>query len=190
MALKNYYIILGISPTTSAEGVRGAFRRLAKKFHPDKAGGERTAFFQDITEAYEVLSDPEKRKLYNQKLTDENKRQKTIPIHRAPKQQEKRKDRFGANVLQMDAFLTVQEAFSGVTLNLRLSIPVQCPWCGGTGRDFFFSCIRCRGSGSTNMERSLEIELPPGLKHGDKIKSTIALSEENDLHLLIQVYII
>ncbi len=72
MALKNYYIIMGISPSTSAEEVRGAFRQLAKKFHPDKAGGERTAFFQEITEGYRVLSDPEKRKLYNQKLTEEN----------------------------------------------------------------------------------------------------------------------
>jgi DnaJ-class molecular chaperone len=190
MALKNYYIILGISPTTSAEGVRGAFRQLAKKFHPDKAGGERTAFFQDITEAYEVLSDPEKRKLYNQKLTDEKKRQKTIPIRPEPHQYGKREDHFRPNVLEMDVFLTVQEAFSGVTLNLRVSIPFQCLWCGGTGRDFFFNCIRCHGSGNINMKRSLEIKLPPRLKHGDRIKSMIALSEENYLHLLIQVYII
>jgi hypothetical protein len=40
------------------------------------------------------------------------------------------------------------------------------------------------------MKRSLEIELAPRLKHDDRIKSTIALSEENYLHLLIQVYII
>lgn len=187
MALKNYYIILGISPATSGEGVRGAFRRLAKKFHPDKAGGERTAFFQDITEAYEVLSDPEKRKLYNQKLKYEKE---TMPIHRAPKQHKKSNGHFASHVLEMDAFLTVKEAFSGVMLNLRLSIPVQCLWCGGTGHDFFFNCIPCRGSGKVTMEKSLEIDLPSRLKHGDKIKTTIAWSEENYLHLLIQVYII
>jgi DnaJ-class molecular chaperone len=190
MELKNYYIILGISPATSVEGVRGAFRRLAKKFHPDKAGGERTAFFQDITEAYEVLSDPEKRELYNQKLTDEKEKKKTISIHRAPKQHEKRKGHFDSHTLEMDAFLTVKEAFSGVTLNFRLSIPVQCLSCGGTVHDFFFNCIPCRGSGKITMEKSLEIDLPSRLKHGDKIKTTIAWSEENYLHLLIQVYII
>ena len=190
MALKNYYIILGIPPNSSAEGVRFAFRRLAKKFHPDKAGRERTALFQDITEAYEVLSDPEKRKVYNQKLSEENRNQKNIPVHQAPNQSEKRENHLSPNVLEMDAFLTVQEALSGLTFKLKLSIPVQCPWCGGTGRDFFFSCIRCHGSGNINMKRSLEIELPPRVKHGDRIKSTIAFSEENYLHLLIQVYII
>lgn len=187
MALKNYYIILGISPTTNAEGVRCAFRQLAKKFHPDKIGGEQTAFFQDITEAYEVLSDPEKRKLYNQKLTEEKKRQKTRSenVSRRPVGYE-----LSTNVLEMDAFLTVQEAFSGITLNLRLSIPVQCRWCGGTGRDFLFCCIRCRGSGLTTMEKPIAVNLPSRLNHGDRFKTSIFLSEENYLHLLIYVYII
>jgi DnaJ-class molecular chaperone len=217
MALKNYYIILGISPNTSAEEIRCAFRRLAKRFHPDKAGGGRTAFFQDITEAYEVLSNPEKRKLYNQKLKEENKKQKSIPVQRAPYQYENgginfRQNRAkmsfqqsepvagyrkrsvgyetGLNVLEMDAYLTPQEAASGVTLNLRLTIPAQCHWCEGTGRDFVFNCIRCNGSGILTMERPIEIDLPSRLIHGDLIKTTIALSKENYLHLLVEVYII
>jgi DnaJ-class molecular chaperone len=186
MALKNYYIILGISPNTSAEGVRGAFRQLAKKFHPDKAGGERTSYFQDITEAYEVLSNPEKRKLYNKKLTEEHKRQKNSSesIVRKP-------DAYGLSpkVLDLDAYLTHHEAFSGITLNLRLSIPAQCLRCKGTGRDFFFNCFRCGGSGIVTIEKFFDIVLPSGLMHGDKIRNTIALSEENYLHLLIHVYI-
>jgi DnaJ-class molecular chaperone len=222
MTIKNYYIILGISPNTCAEDIRFAFRRLAKQFHPDKAGGERTAFFQDITEAYEVLSDPQKRKLYNQKLKEEKKRHKNIPVHRAPDPQENRTKHFrskmsfqsipwedpgkniyvknsfqkpvnyefGSKVLEMDAYLTPQEAFSGVTFNLRLSIPVQCQWCEGTGRDFIFYCRQCYGSGVTTLERPIEIDLPPKLKHGEKIKATIALFEEKYLHLLIQVCII
>jgi DnaJ-class molecular chaperone len=226
MTLKNYYIILGISPNTSAEDIRFAFRRLAKKFHPDKAGGERTAFFQDITEAYEVLSDPQKRKLYNQKLKEEKKRHKNIPVHRAPDPQENRTKHFrsnmsskmsfhgipgeeseknnysknifqtsftyefGSKVLEMDAYLTPQEAFSGVTFNLRLSIPVQCQWCEGTGRDFIFYCRQCYGSGVTTLEKPIKIDLPTKLKHGERIKATIALFEEKYLHLLIQVCII
>jgi DnaJ-class molecular chaperone len=215
MALKNYYIILGISPNTSAEDIRFAFRRLAKKFHPDKAGGERTAFFQDITEAYEVLSDPKKRKLYNQKLTEENNKQKNIPVHRAPDPQEnitkhfrsnvsskmsfqsrsrrgpgKSNHEFGPDVLEMDAYLTPEEAFSGVAINLRLSIPAQCQWCEGTGRDFIFNCSQCFGSGVTTLQRPIMIDLPSRLKHGERIKASIVLSEKNYLHLLIQVYII
>ncbi len=226
MALKNYYIILGISPNTSAEGIRGAFRQLAKKFHPDKAGGEKTAFFQDITEAYEVLSDPEKRKLYNQKLTSETKRFQDIPVRQAPepfKRKEKdlsskqkyqphrkhespinNKDKnrpenvyqrhgwseFNRNILEMDAFLTPQEAFSGCTVDLTLSFPVQCMACAGTGRDFVFNCIRCGGRGYRIMKVPVEIDLPSRLTDGDNIKTTVALSQENYLHLLIHVYII
>lgn len=187
MAIKNYYIILGISPSASAEGIRGAFRQLAKKFHPDKAGCEKTAIFQDITEAYEVLSNPEKRKLYNQKLTEERKRQKFSPVNVSIKPVF-----FGydSNILEMDAFLTVQEAYEGTALNLRFSITVQCRWCGGNGYDFFFSCHRCRGSGLITRNKPIEIHLPPRLNHGDRIETFIDLSEKNYLHLSIHIYII
>jgi curved DNA-binding protein CbpA len=68
--MKNYYLILGISPQANAEGVRRAFREKAKKYHPDKTGQEGTSFFQDITEAYEVLSDPGRRSEYNRKFDE------------------------------------------------------------------------------------------------------------------------
>ena len=65
MNQKDYYEILGVSKTASQEDVRRAFRKLAVKYHPDKAGGDE-AKFKDINEAYEVLKDPEKRKRYDQ----------------------------------------------------------------------------------------------------------------------------
>ena len=77
MALKNYYFILGISRKASHERIRAAFRNLAKKYHPDRVGTEENVNqFRDISEAYEVLSDPEKRKGYNRKLKEEEKRQR------------------------------------------------------------------------------------------------------------------
>lgn len=72
--MKNYYIILGISPHENPDGIRQAFRNKAKKYHPDKTGQEGTSFFQDITEAYEVLSDPEKRTEYNRRLHEDEAR--------------------------------------------------------------------------------------------------------------------
>ncbi|MEW6301621.1 MAG: DnaJ domain-containing protein [Thermodesulfobacteriota bacterium] len=68
MVRKDYYFILGVSRTESPSGIREAFRTLAKRYHPDYAGPQSTRFFQDIVEAYHVLSDPEKRRLYNQGL--------------------------------------------------------------------------------------------------------------------------
>jgi molecular chaperone DnaJ len=68
MASKDYYVLLGIPRTASVVEVREAFRGLAKRYHPDRVGSEGTAYFQDLVEAYVVLSDPQKRRQYNQAL--------------------------------------------------------------------------------------------------------------------------
>lgn len=68
MATKDYYLILGVSRRENLRSVQEAFRELAKRYHPDRAGPQGTRIFQDLREAYEVLSNPEKRKLYNHNL--------------------------------------------------------------------------------------------------------------------------
>src|SRR5258705_13238378 len=65
---KDYYAVLGISRTASDEEIKKAFRKLARQHHPDVAKDKKAAEekFKEINEAYEVLSDPEKRKKYDQ----------------------------------------------------------------------------------------------------------------------------
>src|SRR3954468_11822563 len=73
MVPKDYYIILGVPRSETSSGIHQAFRKLAKKYHPDLSGAEATETFQEIAHAYEVLSDPEQRKTYDQSLRrDEN----------------------------------------------------------------------------------------------------------------------
>lgn len=62
-ATKNYYDILGVKKNASADEIKKAFRKQAQKHHPDAGGDEET--FKQINEAYEALSDPEKRKMYD-----------------------------------------------------------------------------------------------------------------------------
>jgi molecular chaperone DnaJ len=64
MATANYYDILGVKKSASTDEVKKAFRRLARKHHPDAGGSEEK--FKEINEAYEVLSDKEKRAQYDQ----------------------------------------------------------------------------------------------------------------------------
>src|ERR671929_2096885 len=65
---KDYYKILGVSRNASEKDIKSAYRKLARKYHPDVNPGDRQAEdkFKEIGEAYEVLSDPEKRKRYDQ----------------------------------------------------------------------------------------------------------------------------
>src|SRR3954466_3410610 len=65
---KDYYEILGVKKSASVEDIRKAFRKLARKYHPDVNPGDKKAEekFKEISEANEVLSDPKKRKIYDQ----------------------------------------------------------------------------------------------------------------------------
>ncbi len=64
---KNLYDILEVSPSASAVAIKSAYRKLARKYHPDLNGGDEICVrkFKEITEAYEILSDAEKKKNYD-----------------------------------------------------------------------------------------------------------------------------
>jgi len=68
MAKRDYYEVLGTSRNASPEEIKRCYRRMAMKYHPDKNPGDKEAEsrFKECAEAYEVLSDPEKRKRYDQ----------------------------------------------------------------------------------------------------------------------------
>jgi len=72
MDYKDYYKILGVDKNASEKEIKAAYRKLARQYHPDVNPGDRTAGerFKEINEAYQVLSDPEKRQKYDQLGSD------------------------------------------------------------------------------------------------------------------------
>lgn len=67
-AKRDYYEVLGVSRNADAGTIKKAYRKLAKKYHPDTNPGDKQAekSFKEVTEAYTILSDPEKKRLYDQ----------------------------------------------------------------------------------------------------------------------------
>src|SRR5688572_7626161 len=64
---RDYYKTLGVDRSADEKAIRAAYRKLARKYHPDVNAGDKTAEnkFKEVNEAYDVLSDPEKRRMYD-----------------------------------------------------------------------------------------------------------------------------
>lgn len=66
--MRNYYEVLGVSQHAAPQEIRRAFRRLARRFHPDAGAEGSEERFQEVSEAYRTLSDPERRRSYDRAL--------------------------------------------------------------------------------------------------------------------------
>ncbi len=179
MAIKNYYLILGVSRGESAEGIRAAFRQLAKRYHPDRAGAESTPEFREILEAYEVLSDPERRRQYNSELEAAERRLEAAaaPPAEQPSRPWSRElwAEFAArlaakappaSIIALEAALRPEEALLGTTLRIELPVAASCPACGGSGWEWPFPCLACGGQGVRRLRRPLAVPIPPRTRHG------------------------
>ena len=173
---KDLYSALGVTRTESLHGIREAFRKLAKRYHPDHAGQQGTQKFQEILNAYEVLSDPEKRKRYNERLARRSLRSEPVVVTRRAREPLFR--RFSAESyfgpgwkgpafesLDFAVSLSSANAAKGATVWLRLPIRYLCPACSGTGEQWPFPCGFCQQSGVIHHEREVRLQLPPGVQN-------------------------
>ena len=83
---KDYYAVLEVTQRESLDGIHRAFRRLAKQCHPDRAGAHAAGRFCAILEAYQVLSDPHQRRLYDEALNGSRARVAPEPLWAQPHQ--------------------------------------------------------------------------------------------------------
>lgn len=178
MAKKDYYEILGVSREASAEELKKAYRTLARKYHPDVNPDDKSAEekFKEIKEAYDILSDPQKRQQYDRfghvgdaafsgggfggfedfgfgGLDDifDSFFGGGFASHRSSDQQAPQR---GAD-LRYDLEVTLKEAIKGKETTITLRRHESCASCGGTGAKGGKqeTCSHCQGTGRLRVVR-------------------------------------
>lgn len=171
MPTKDYYELLGVVREASPDDIKRAYRSLARKHHPDVADDKVAAehHFKEINEAYEVLSDPQKRAQYDRfgavggpggggdfgfggfgpagfgDIFD-----MFFGDARAQQAQQRRTGPQRGSDLRYDLEITLEEAFAGATKEIQFTHLGQCESCKGSGAEpgsLIVPCERCQGSG-------------------------------------------
>ncbi|MFH0914756.1 MAG: J domain-containing protein [Chloroflexota bacterium] len=202
MVGKDYYAILGVSRNATEKEIKQVYRKLARQHHPDVNPGNKNAEarFKEINEAYEVLSDPEKRKKYDQfgdqwqyaeqfaKARPQGQPFREFrqgePLHFEEGDLESLfGDLFGPRTggrrtprprrgedLEHPVELTLEEAYQGTSRTIALEVPETCSSCQGTGRIRNALCSVCRGSGVVSRSQRLAVKIPPGVDNGSRVR--------------------
>lgn len=158
----DFYALLGVEKSATPEEIKRAYKKLALKLHPDRPGGD-TDKFRAVGEAYEVLSDPEKRKRYDQYGKDGVEGGPDIFTHMDPmqvfreffgQQPGPRRQVHRPHDVHFELKLTFKEVMEGCKKKLAIRRRVFCGLCKGRGiedTDIDITCIQCKGSGKQVM---------------------------------------
>ena len=188
----SYYSILGIKNDSSPDELKRAYRKLAMQYHPDKCPGEEAARkFHEVSTAYQVLVDPEKRNLYDQYglegLGDMSWQDPYELFKGVFGKAGVFEEFFGGKVRQpahqkrgdditTEVTIDLQDTLNGCERSARITRLLPCERCSGTGRterSKLVQCTVCGGTGrvSANVGKSLIHNCPNCAGHGQVVSN-------------------
>jgi DnaJ-class molecular chaperone len=179
---KDYYQILKVRPDSSADQIETAYCALYDKYGPNTSLDSPEAdaivrMFKDITDAYDVLSDPVKRRDYDRYL--EKNRQQTGDVRAlwakfvtptTSFDPDSKQPQIQALSLEMVTEVTMKEAVKGAKRVYDITDPTPCEDCADKKPVSRMQCATCRGLGYFNVDRKEEIDLPAGMYDGMEIR--------------------
>jgi molecular chaperone DnaJ len=147
MSKRDYYQVLGLNKNATQSDIKKSYKNLAKKSHPDVGGDEET--FKEISEAYEILSDENKRKEYDtfghNKPNGHNRNyQDMYGFGFNPKAEAR--NRKGRD-FRINIKLTLEEIFNGGTKKIKYNRDSACGTCNSVGGFNNKKCAHCNGGG-------------------------------------------
>jgi molecular chaperone DnaJ len=154
MENKDYYAILGVERNATDEEIKKSYRKKAFQYHPDKNLDNKEAEekFKEISDAYSVLSDPEKKQMFDTtgSVRGHQNNASNVDIHNIINQfmgrnRQQRNIRVG-QTLRVKVSLTLEDIHNGTHKTIKYNRLIKCDSCHGTGGDFK-SCTVCNGSG-------------------------------------------
>lgn len=150
---KKFYEVLNVSQNASVDEIKKAYRKLAMKHHPDKSGDVET--FKEISRAYEVLSDPEKRKIYDEAGVEgleggvASDPTDIFNLFFGGGSRKSRHEKPKGEDFVSHIKVTLEQMYKGAPRKMAINKDVICPDCGGIGgpEDAIEMCSTCNGKG-------------------------------------------
>jgi molecular chaperone DnaJ len=157
---RDYYAVLGVAPTTGPREIRQAYRRLARQYSPDVNFWDRDAraLYQEIDEAYRVLTDPAARAMYDRFG------HRGIPAADGDERSRRGED------IHATVNLSFADAAGGVALGIDLSRFSPCSACGARGFADGEPCARCLSRGVERTIETVRVVVPPGVDSGAQLR--------------------